>query len=174
MELLDFQPLEGYHPEVGLLLGALRDSTREWRLHLGEVSEEALRWQGPPPGYSVGMLLLHIIDVEDFWLRVFVGGQPRTEEESALYLSEETDQYEGVWPTPPEKPLSWYFDLHDQVRGRAFEALRGMDPDRTFERPGRGRSYTLRWIVAHVLQHDSYTGGQAVALHEMWKRKDIL
>lgn len=168
MQFKDIQPLEGYEPEIGLLLAMLVDSTREWRLHLGELPDEAVTWQVGPNGYSVGALILHLIDVEDYWLRNVAAGLSRDPEESALYLSEETDQEHCEWPAPPARPLSWYLELHDSVRARAFEALRNVAPDARIECPDWDRVYTVRWIVCHTLQHDSYTGGQAVAMHELW------
>jgi uncharacterized damage-inducible protein DinB len=30
--------------------------------------------------------------------------------------------------------------------------------------------YSLAWIVAHLVQHDSYHGGQIVMLNQMWKK----
>jgi uncharacterized damage-inducible protein DinB len=171
MRLFDVAPLPDYHPEIGLLLSAMQDSTREWRDNLGDPPVEAITWQPSPQGYSIGALILHLIDAEDFWFCNFVGGQERKPEDSALFLSDELDQYEGQWPAPPEQPIQWYFDLHDRIRIRTFAALQGIEPTRQFDRPERNRKYTLRWIVAHVLEHDSYTGGQAVALHELWKKQ---
>jgi len=168
MQFRDIQPLEAYDAGIGLLLAGLVDSTREWRLHLGELPDEAVVWQVAPNGYSVGGLILHLIDVEDYWFRNVAAGLSRDPAESVLYLSEETDQEHCEWPTPPAKPLSWYLELHDSVRTRAFEALKDLAPDTRIERPDWDRVYTLNWIVCHVLQHDSYTGGQAVAMHQLW------
>jgi uncharacterized damage-inducible protein DinB len=166
----DLETLEGYHPEIGLLLGCLKDSTREWQEHLGEVSIEAMVWQPAPASYSIGGLILHLIDCEDAWFRWFLAGNARDPEEVALFLSKETRQDLGEWPTPPAKPLSWYLELHSRIRMRAFEGLKGMEPDRVYERAAFGYTCTARWVVGHVLEHDSYTGGQAVALHELYKK----
>jgi uncharacterized damage-inducible protein DinB len=163
--------LEGYDPEIALLLSALEDGTRNWRENLGSPSVEAIVWQPQPDSYSIGGLLLHLIDCEDGWFHAFAAGNPRDPAEVALFLSDETDQYVGSWPTPPAEPIEWYFELHDRIRARAFESLKGVEATKVYDRPARNYQCTLRWVVAHVLQHDSYTGGQAVAMHELWKRK---
>ncbi|MBS1715227.1 MAG: DinB family protein [Armatimonadetes bacterium] len=165
----DVKPLEGFHPETGLLLAALVDSTREWRENLESPPVEALAWQPSPGSHSIGALILHIVDVESYWFENFAGGRERDPEETKLFLSEETQQYGASWPLPPAQPVEWYFDLHDRIRERSFEALRGIEPDKEFAR--RDFTCTLRWVVAHVVQHDSYHGGQAVLLHELWKKK---
>lgn len=164
----DVAPLPGYESGVGLLLASLADSTREWREELGEPSIEAITWQPAPGMHSIGAELLHIADVEVYWLECFAAGRPRDPEELKLLLSEETNQDEGIWPTPPAEPIQWYFDLHDRLRKRAWEAVREIEPKRVYER--RSNSFTFGWILAHVVEHDSYHGGQAVLLHELWKK----
>lgn len=164
----DVAPLPGYHPEIGLLLSTLEDSTREWRENFEDVPSEGMIWQPAPGAYSTGALILHLIDTEDYWFRCFVGGQERDQAFSDFLLSEATNQYAGEWPVPPAEPLSWYLELHDRVRKEAVEALRGVEPDRVFER--KNYSCTTRWVVAHVIEHDSYTGGQAVAINQLWQK----
>lgn len=166
--LYDVAPIAGFDPQVSLLLATLDDSTREWRKHLGEPSIEALTWQPWPGGYSVGALILHIIEVELFWLEGFLAELPEDTALTQLLMSEQIRQYDGHWPVPPAQPLSWYYDLHDRVRARAREAIRALDPGRVYSRGDN--SCTLNWVLAHVVEHDSYHGGQAVVLHEMWKR----
>jgi hypothetical protein len=41
----DVAPLADCHPEVGLLLSALQDSTREYRENLDSTVDEAVTWQ---------------------------------------------------------------------------------------------------------------------------------
>lgn len=164
----DVAPLPGFHPEIGLLLASLNDSTREWRENLEEPSIEAIVWQPAPGAYSIGGLLLHLIDCEDSWFNSFAAGNERDPAESDLLMSDATNQYGGHWPVPPAEPISWYFDLHDRMRARGYEAIRGIEPERVYQR--RDYSCTLRWVVAHVLEHDSYTGGQAVAIKELWAK----
>jgi len=166
----DVSPLDGHSPEIGLLLSALDDSTREWRENLEEPTVEAITWRAGEDMYSIGILILHLIDAEDYWFRVIAGGLERDPAETALFMSQELDQYGGRWPIAPAQPISWYYEMQDRFRARAIEAIKGLDPAKQFTRPS-GNTFTLRWIVAHVLEHDSYTGGQAVAVHELWRRQ---
>ena len=167
-QLYDVAPFKGFHPEIGILLSSLEDSTREWRENLGELPGEAIIWQPAPKGHSVGALILHMIDCESYWFEAFAAGKERDPEEVKLWMSEETGQFDAEWPVPPSAPLAWYYAEQDRIRARSLEALRGLDPERRYQR--KGEEFTLRWIVAHILEHDSYTGGQAVLLHEQWKK----
>lgn len=164
----DVAPLEGYDPQIGLLLASLIDSTREWLEYLEEPSLDAMVWQQVENGPSIGSLILHNIDVEAYWFESFAAQRDRPSGEAQLLLSEETKVDEALWPVAPREPFSWYLDLLQKVRARAFEALKGIEPEREYE--GRTINVTLRWIVAHVVEHDSYHGGQAVLLHEAWKK----
>lgn len=165
----DIAPVPGFPHDTGLLLAALNDSTREWRENLGEPPVEALVWQPAPKSYSIGAVILHIIDCEVGWFEGFIGGKPNDPDQDRLLMSEEVQQYDGLWPAPPAQPISWYYELHDRFRERAWEALEGIEPDRYFS-DGKEVESTLRWVVSHIVQHDSYHGGQAVLLHELWKK----
>ncbi len=164
----DVAPVPGYHPEVGILLASLADSTREWRENLESPTVEAITWQPWQASYSIGAVMLHMIDCEIYWFETFAVGKPEDAEEAKLLMAKQIDQDNVKWPTPPAEPIEWYFELHDRLRARTWETLRELtDPEQIFK--GRKNQFTLRWILAHVLEHDSYHGGQVVLLHEMWK-----
>ncbi len=165
----DVAPVPGFDPQIGLLLATLNDSTREWRENLEEPSPEAICWQPAADFHSIGAVILHMADCEAYWFEEFAAKQERTEEEMKLLLVRETDQDNVKWPAPPNQPIEWYFELHDRIRARSLLAIKSMTPEQIF--PGSRASYTLRWIVAHVVEHDAYHGGQAVLLHELWKRR---
>jgi uncharacterized damage-inducible protein DinB len=168
MRLYDVAPAEGYHPEIGLLIATLEDSQREWSQNLGRVSPLAVTWQPHAEGPSIGAVLLHMADCEAFWFEQFLGGKQPDAKEEQLLMVRETDLDNGKWPTPPTKPLAWYRALHRKVTTRARESLRGLDPEHVVR--GRRNEFTVRWVVAHVAEHDAYHGGQLVMLHELWKR----
>lgn len=165
----DATPLPGYPLEHGLLLSALNDGTREWRGELGEPTEDALVWQARPGGHSIGGLLLHMAVVERLWTEVWCLNRPLTAEERETYQANESDVDNGVWPTPPRKPFEWYWELLMDARGRVHRAVKEFPaPEAEFTTPWGG-TVTTRWTLAHLVQHDSYHGGQAVLLHDLFK-----
>lgn len=166
---LDIEPLAGYRADVGLLLAALEDSTREWRGDLGDPSIDAIVWQPHPGSHSIGGILLHSASVELHWFDAFLARKTLDPEELKILLTNETDVEHGIWPTPPAHTIAWYYEIHNDIRKRVFESLKEVDPDSRFDRGAY--SITLRWVLAHVVQHDSYHGGQAVLLHELWKKQ---
>lgn len=172
MESVDIVPVEGLDVQIGLLLSVLDDVTTEWRGELGEISNGAITWQPFPGGHSIGAVLLHIADVEAHWLHEVAAGQPRAPEELKTLLSEETQQGQVQWPTPPSQPLSWYYAQQDAVRARTSRFVAALNnPLHLGTR--RETEFSLRWLLNHVISHEAYHGGQAVLLsliHEKQRR----
>ena len=168
---LDVPPSPNMPVEMGTLLATLEDGSREWREELGEISPEGLVWQPFPGGHSVGAVLLHIAEVEYFWIKEICMGEKTPPELQEIWMSEQTKQYEVSWPTPPAKPLSWYLEQLDFVRAETRIALTRM-PDHQGVVGWESWDYesTRRWVLAHVVEHDSYHGGQAVLLKLLWER----
>lgn len=173
MKHFDIAPAEGFHPELGLLISTWRDGWREWTDNLGEVADEHVFWQPYENGPSIGGVILHMVACDQWWILGMAGEMPDPEKlEIAFDLK--IDQYVPHWPTPPAEPMAWYSGLLKETREAMFERIRVLaDPMLMGESPGKW-DYTLRWVVAHLIEHDSYHGGQCVLLHEMAKRTPYL
>ncbi len=171
-EIYDVASVETLSPQVGLLLSMLDDNTQEWREELDDidVTEDMLVWQAFEDGHSLGGIILHIADVEAAWIHTGAAGLERSPEELKTLLSEETQQLNVNWPTPPRKPLNWFFEQHDAIREKTRKILHDLnDPEMVVGR--KGYQFTLRWILHHVLTHEAYHGGQAVLLALQHARK---
>ena len=163
----DIAALPGYSEPYGMLLSILQDGSREWREELEDPAPELIVWQPYPKSHSIGGILLHIAEVESYWVEECSLGREIDPVEAKLYA--EIDQYGGSWPTPPLEPIGYYFDLLDKVRARTLESVKAFDsPEAVRER--ERETVSLRWVLAHVIEHESYHGGQAVLLQEMGKR----
>ena len=169
----DVLPIEACNDEIGLLLGLLEAGTQNMRRELGEVDEEALLWQPYPNSHSIGAILIHVAACEAGWLHLVAAGQ-----ETPLDLEERMmggpsiDQYAGLWPAPPRRPLSWYYEQHDEIRTRTIALVRELlNPDEVCSVVwSPNRSCTVRWILHHVIEHEAYHLGQAVLLSLMRER----
>lgn len=164
------EPREAADPLLGLLAAQLQDATRDWRVELGEPTRKALVWQPHELGHSIGAILLHLADSEAFWMMQATGVRRPRGEAKAL-LASEIRQYGGKWPVPPDEPLAWYYGVMDGIRARTLESLRTLDdPDRLIQKPAWGVELSVKWIVSHIILHEAYHGGQAVLLHEQFRR----
>jgi uncharacterized damage-inducible protein DinB len=169
MKIFNVSPYPGVHPELGVLLSTWADSTREWRENLESPTLDAITWQPYPGGPSIGGLLLHMASAEMYWLENAVNGTELDNNHPAIVYDNELDQYEVQWPTPPTESIDWYLDLLDTTRAKMINlVVAHNDPAREY--PRRDYKVTYAWIIAHLVEHDSYTGGQAVLLHEMYKK----
>ncbi len=164
MAARDVLPVQGLHPELGLLLAMFEDGTREWREELGEVDEETVVRQAFPNGHSIGAVLMHIADVELWWIQEVAAGRPVSAEDEERLLANQTDQDAVKWPAPPRQPLAWYYEQLDEIRARTERIVRELKDPEHIARRDNGREYTLRWILHHVITHEAYHGGQAVLL----------
>ncbi|MDQ2985643.1 MAG: DinB family protein [Armatimonadota bacterium] len=165
MKRFGVAPLDGYHPEIGILLAALLESTREYRRYLEGVSEQAITYQSRPGGHSIGGLLLHMADVELYWVLQIGAGKRIPKNLLPKYAC---DQYAANWPTPPAMPLADYLVLLDQVRGITLATAKTFHPETLIIRKSWKAELNHRWILAHVIAHDSYHGGQAVLLCDLF------
>jgi uncharacterized damage-inducible protein DinB len=167
--ILDFQRQSEPNAPIGLMLAMLDETTRKWRREIGRVGRETVVWQPARDAHSIGMLILHIADVEAYWLHQVVSGQPLNELDLKLLLSDETRQYAGIWPSPPKKPLSWFYEQHDRIRARTHELLSVRDDATVLIMQGN-RRITLRWLIHHIIHHEAYHGGQAVLLQSLHRK----
>ncbi len=169
MDRLDVSPTEGLHPELGILFAAMQDGTREWQAEIGEPTREALVWQPYANGPSIGGQILHIASCEAYWLLSLVERKEPDLANPAVLYDRTLDQDNHHWPTPPNEPIEWYFKVLAEARAETFRSLeRHGEPSKEYT-CGYGL-VTYRWILSHLVEHDSYHGGQAVLLHEMYKK----
>lgn len=165
----DVTSLDARHTQIGFLLGQLVAGTQNMRRELGDVDEDTLTWQLYPASHSIGAILIHVAACEAGWLHLVAAGKDTPMDlEEQMMGGAPIDQYAGVWPPPPHKPLSWYYAQHDEIRDRTLKLVRELtDPDevRTITW-SPDRSCTVRWILQHVIEHEAYHMGQAVLLQQ--------
>ena len=149
--------------EINNWLAQLDQATREWMSQLDEnITGVELMWQAFPNGHSIGALLVHIAEVEAYWLHHICCGQPYEDMENTA-LGSEIDQFAVLWPTPPPHPLDYYKALLGSTREKTKALIGSLDnPNHTALRGDK--EFTLSWLMTHVIIHEAYHGGQAVLL----------
>lgn len=149
---------------LGACISILREGTREWRGELGTPTPDLIVHQSYAGSHNIGAVLLHIGEAEAYWIHQVLAGEPEDKGLSATLLSAETEVGMGFWPVAPLEPLAFYLDKLDIIREHSLEILRKeTNPERVCQ--AGEVSFTVRWILAHVIAHESHHGGQAVLLH---------
>jgi uncharacterized damage-inducible protein DinB len=152
-------------PEVAVYMKVLEQSTGEWRGMLGtDVTPAQLVHQAYAGAHSIGAVLLHMADSEAIWtMEVLEGGAVPAALKEEL-LADQTDVWNGKWPVVPSEPLAYYYEKQDRVREHTLRVLAGLtDIDKDVS--AWGNTFTIRWILGHMVSHDSQHGGQAILLH---------
>ena len=152
-------------PEVAVYMKMLEQSTSEWRGMLGtDVTPAQLSHQAYPGSHSIGAVLLHMADSEAIWtMEVLEGGAVPDSLKKEL-LADQTDVWNGKWPTVLEEPLEYFYEKQDRVREHTLRVLAGLT-DIEKDVSAWGNTFTIRWILGHMVSHDSQHGGQAILLH---------
>ncbi len=166
----DIEPWPETSADLGVLISTWQDGTREWREYLESPCEDAIVWQIYPNGPSIGGVLLHMAACEAYWLQIFVDGEDLGDENVAWNYDRTVKQDIPFWTPPPSQPIDWYFSVLDDTRRAMIERIR-RHADSVSVHARSDYTVTYRWILAHLVEHDSYHGGQVVLIHEAWKAK---
>ena len=103
----DVKPVPKLDPQIGLLLSMLDEGTWEWRDELeecGNISEEMICWQPVPHGHNIGAVILHIVDVEGFWLHGMAAGQPLSAKDKKPSCPRRPISTQAAGPCLPRNP----------------------------------------------------------------------
>lgn len=168
-QIIDIRPLSCMERQLGLIAKMIEEGTKRWRQELGDIDDDCVVWQPFPNGHSIGAVILHVSDVEQYWIQEVALSRARTRDDLRALYSLATDQNHCHWPAPPKRPLFWYLALHDHVRKTTLCAIEQFGQADRLARVGES-AYSIRWILHHLMFHESYHGGQAVLLAANYAR----
>lgn len=163
---------------AGVFVAQLDDLSRRRGEAFHDVTAAELEWQLRPGMNTIGMLLAHMAIVEVVWMDIGPLGLAEPRVEGVLGLGRDDDGMplpEGA--TSPAllrgKDLAWYEGLFTRARAHTKEVAAGLtdaDLDRqlTRTRPdGSQRTFNLRWVLHHLVEHDAGHYGQALLLRHL-------
>lgn len=128
---------------------------------LRDVPSEALDWNSRRRRNSLTALAVHTAGSERYWMKTVIGNDPeprdRDAEFSARNQSAET-LIQGL----------------EQAEAVSARILAGLTPDslgetREIKRPKKTHTFTVGWILLHVLEHVAYHTGQMQSLSAAWR-----
>lgn len=163
----DLKPVS--RSEVDLLVAMMDSTTKTWMGNLKDVSETEFKWQAVKKGHSIGMVLLHCVIAEYWWIQcVSKGNEPDMKFIEGLGYKK-MDIANGVYGVPIKKPKAWYIKQMKDIRKKTKASLKGMKSSHVGE--GRGEQYSLRWVLHHLVEHEAYHAGQFTLLRELYKNR---
>jgi uncharacterized damage-inducible protein DinB len=110
-------------------------------------SEDELKFAPFNGSWPVGRIMLHIADCENYWLHGVVRHEI------------ETGKFFNLADYPTKSAIK---EVLDRVRNRTITFLNNLgenDLDEEYITP-RGETFTLRWIIWHVLEHEIHHRGE--------------
>src|SRR5215204_7474506 len=150
------------HPGLSTAIGYYLSGMEEVRTKL-TVAVKGIPYDsiGKPPflgAHSIGGLVLHIGEAEWFWMQMVVSGHQLTEEDKKAPYWDVLEDVDGVARSgyTTEFCLQEIEKIRNQTRDVLF-SYNDKDLERliTFERPDKPTEHNLRWILHHLIDHES-------------------
>ncbi len=167
---IDIKPAPGYPPQIGFLLAQLEDIREDTKRYTRDLTPSQLSWHPNLKVESIGTLLLHIAAVEWSWIFEDIFKRPMGPEwEIAFPIRVGKPQVSG-------EPLDFYLAKLDAVRAEiktGLATLTDADLDREIISPDQSgssppvHSYTIRWILYHLAEHEAHHRGQIAVMKRL-------
>jgi uncharacterized damage-inducible protein DinB len=161
-------PLHG--DEVTMLRSFLTYHRETLRLKCGGLTQEQLAQPLPPSDMTLGGMMKHLAIVESYWFEVTFSGGVYLPPFDPVPWAE--DDYDWEWRTAADDTPEEQRALFDEAVRRADaivdDALARGGLDLESVRPGRrtGETFTLRWILVHLIEEYARHNGHADLIRE--------
>jgi len=152
--------------EKAMLLAYLNAQRNHVLGILEGLSEEDLRRPVLPSGWSCAGLVQHLaLDVERFWFRTIVAGEPEQSDISPEIMA-------NAWQVPADVPVDTVFDLYRQEIARADAVIAATPLDASpawwpEDRWPNWRHENLRQVILHVITETACHAGHADVVREL-------
>jgi uncharacterized damage-inducible protein DinB len=147
------------------LLGQYLDQQRATLLRKAEgLSREQLARRHPPSSLTLAGLLLHLALVEETWLEVRFLGLPERPPWTGVDWDADPDwEFRTATELDPEEVRERYRVACDRSRAVVAGAA-GLDQLSVL--PRDGRSFSLRWVLLHLIEETARHAGHADLIRE--------
>lgn len=160
MRSLLIQPLPGFSPQMGRLVGMLTYVRQTLSAAVQGLTERELDHLHDPQSNSLGALLAHIAAVEVYYQAVSFEQRPLNAQEQARWGAALELGARGRQELR-DSPLAHYVTQLEQVRARTLEELARRDDAWLEERAALGREpVNHHWIWFHVFEDELNHRGQ--------------
>ena len=156
----------GDAPEMQLLTQFLEYHRATVLVKTEGLSDEQLKRRMVPSGTCLAGIVKHLAHVERWWFRIVLAGE-------ALQPVWTKDDPEAEWRIADDETALSVLQLYEEEINRCRRAMSGFALD---DRP-RGRvttlsgqsveTYTLRWIITHMIEETARHNGHIDILREL-------
>ena len=165
--LVSLEHRAGLSPRIASYYAQLEDVRRETKRYVEGLSPPKLSWSPHSTVESIGTQLLHIAGVERSWIGEDIERRPMGEEWALAFpLRVNLPQVEG-------EPLEYFLEKLDAVREETRHTLSRLTDDdlareiRTLDSGPDADSYTIEWILYHLIEHEAHHRGQIALMKRL-------
>lgn len=158
----------GFTPRIGCYLAQLDDVRHRTIEYVAGLEAQQLAWTPAPAVESIGTLLLHIAAVERSWIGEDIEQRPMGREwELAFPIRRKIPQIR-------DRPLEYFIETLAGVRNETRETLGRLSDDDLarsvvpLDSGGRNESFTIEWILYHLIEHEAHHKGQIALLKRIY------
>lgn len=163
-------PHPGLSTGIGYYLSGMEEVRNQLKVAVKNIPDDLIGKPAFLGAHSIGGLVLHIGEAEWFFMQMIVSGHQLTEEDSKAPYWDILDDLERVARNgyTAEFCLNEIEKIRNQTRDVLF-SYNDKDLERiiTFERHGETTEYNLRWILHHLIDHESQHKGQIFMLKRL-------
>lgn len=159
-----------------LLIYMLEDIRKITLKGVSGLTKEQLFAEPVPGEAPIGAYLMHLAECDLGWLQVLDGNEPDAELSKRSYYSTWFDSGKDFNPPKSIIEIEEYIDVITKCRARVIDYIKTLndeelDPEFTVVRKFDGKeftkSYTRKWIIYHLIEHEAHTRGQMFMLIRM-------
>ena len=166
------------NPQISLMKWMLEDIRKVTISGVEHLSKEQLFTPPIEGEYCIGSYLMHLAEADLGWLKVF------TDKDSPEEIKRRA--YYGCWydsgpdSNPPKEALEVkeYFNVIAETRKMFLDYISNIKDTElediiTRQRLYGERSYSKKWIIYHIIEHEGHTRGQMFMLIRKagWNKK---
>lgn len=157
----EFNSVEGYAPQIGQMVYMLEDLKERITEEVKDLDQSQTDFLYDADANSIGSLVMHLVSTESYYQIATLEGRDWTEEELARYgVAGEIN--EDVKSMLKGKPISYYLELWDEVRGKTLTGLKTKDDEWFASNLEDGLNYQYIWY--HVMEHSANHMGQIATI----------
>jgi uncharacterized damage-inducible protein DinB len=142
-------------------LDRVGDLHEDCKLSIDGVSQDALDWTPSPGVNSIGVLIIHMIGAERYWIGDVVMQEPSGRNRDQEFQSHGLDSFE----------LARRLDDALAYIQNSLDTLSLEDLMEIRVSPRDGREFTIGWAILHVLKHTALHLGHVEVTRHMWEMK---
>jgi uncharacterized damage-inducible protein DinB len=163
-------PHPGLSTGIGYYLSGMEEVRRQVIVAVKDIPDDLIGKPAFLGAHSIGGLVLHIGEAEWFWMQMVVSGHQLTEEDKKAPYWDVLEDVDGVMRNGYTTGfcLQEIEKIRNQTRDLLF-SCNDKDLERiiNFERNDETTEYSLRWILHHLIDHESQHKGQILMLKRL-------